>query len=548
MNTTDNCIEIDGKLDLLLFLVDLLEIDINENKVISDDGDEVTDEKLVEKAINCHNLLQNKDFKILWEMLEFHSQLTIVIESNYIDRVYRDSYYSYYSRKHFEYNRFCKRIFLFDRIKVKKSKIFNTPERTLENAFIGFIVIRPLQFGKIGRSLLNPFKISKPSSISDIYLRYASYSATMFGKRLKIKAFPYSTQDEETTSCAEITILNLLDYFSTKYAEYKYLLPSDITDIAIRNGYERKLPSKGLDYLLISKIFMEVGFSPVLYNTSKLENFSKFKRIMHYYVESGIPIAIGLMLPNEMRHAIVCIGHGKVDHSKLGSRRYSISNNKSRLWIIDTADLISDYVVMDDNQKPYSLYTWQDNYTSTTFGDTMTPEFLMVPLYKHMFLEAADAYDICTSILADENLGIKTNINSQNTDFSSLGEKENPIVIRLFMASARGFKHQRINYFSKINKEIKELYLNTPFPKFVWVCEIYKKCDYSQNMCCGEIIIDATSTSHATTRSIILLHYPYKAIQQLPNNENNSLFFQPLEKWEYFLGYRGNLKNFSIMP
>lgn len=76
---------------------------------------------------------------------------------------------------------------------------------------------------------------------------------------------------------------------------------------------------------------------------------------MHYYVESGIPIAIDLMLPNEMRHAIVCIGHGKVDHSKLGSRRYSISNNKSRLWIIDTADLISDYVVMDDNQKPYGI-------------------------------------------------------------------------------------------------------------------------------------------------------------------------------------------------
>lgn len=38
-------------------------------------------------------------------------------------------------------------------------------------------------------------------------------------------------QDGETTTCAEVTILNLMDYFGKKYCEYRSILPSDIVSI-----------------------------------------------------------------------------------------------------------------------------------------------------------------------------------------------------------------------------------------------------------------------------------------------------------------------------
>ena len=40
-------------------------------------------------------------------------------------------------------------------------------------------------------------------------------------------------------------------------------------------------------------------------------------------------------------------------------------------------------------------------------------------------------------------------------------------------------------------QKYEERYINTPFPGFVWVCEVYLKEDYPE-ACIGEVIIDAT--------------------------------------------------------
>lgn len=531
-------IEICDKVSLATFLTDLLEIH-NDDDALEDYGDEEWKDYDIDLAIKeSPGLNGNRSFKILWESLKEIPKITFLMEEYYIDRVYRDSYYTYYSCKHFEYSRYCKRLFLFSGEISKKyeCEITDIPVQELQKAFIGCIVIRPLETGKIGRSLLNPYYFT---DIDETYVRYATYDVTMFGKRLYIDAFPYSMQDEETTSCAEITILNLLDYFSKKYAEYKYFLPSEIIDIATKNGYERRLPTKGLDYLLISKVFMEAGFYPVLYNSDKLEDSSKFKRILHYYIESGIPIAVGLEINRNAKHSIICIGHGKVDIGRIEKKQYAISDaydKNHHIWLIDSADLVTDYIVMDDNQNPYSKYAWKDgDFDNTNLLGEWKPEYLMVPLYKRMFLEAADAYDICTSVLADSELGIQK-------QEPGIGTIENPMVIRLFMASARGFKNYRINSFSDANTDIKERYINTPFPRFVWVCEVYLKVEYP-NLCIGEVIIDATAAPNVKMGSVIMLHYPHTVFQQFPNQKGDLQhpIFRKLPIWEKFEGYRGNL-------
>lgn len=487
-------IEISDPLSLATFLTDLLEIH-NDDDTEEDYGTEELKDYDIEKAIEeSPGLSENRSFKILWETLKEIPEITFVTEEYYIDRVYRDSYYTYYSCKHFEYSRYCKRLFLFlGKLQTShNAMITDIPSQELQETFIGCIVIRPLETGKIGRSLLNPYYFTKGN---ETYVRHAVYDVTMFGKRLYVEAFPYSMQDEETTSCAEITILNLLDYFSKKYAEYKYFLPSEIIEIAIKNGYERRLPTKGLDYLLISKVFMEAGFYPVLYNSDKLEDASKFKRILHYYIESGMPVAIGLEINKNVKHSIICIGHGSIEAERIEKKQYVISDEYDRthhIWLIDSADMVTDYIVMDDNQKPYSRYKWHDGDSKNPnlLGE-WKPEYLMVPLYKRMFLEAADAYDICTSVLADSELGIQ---------------------------------------------------INTPFPKFVWVCEIYLKSDYP-DLCIGEVIIDATAAPNVKLGSVIILHYPNAVFHQLPGEKADLQHpvFRNLTLWEKFGGYRGNL-------
>lgn len=39
----------------------------------------------------------NTSFRVLWKLLSHLSKYTVVVEDHYVDRVYRDSYYFYYS-------------------------------------------------------------------------------------------------------------------------------------------------------------------------------------------------------------------------------------------------------------------------------------------------------------------------------------------------------------------------------------------------------------------------------------------------------------------
>lgn len=421
-------------------------------------------------------LERNSSMKVLCDLLECLDVFTIVIEEHYIDRVYRDSYYFYYSGKHFNYDRFCKRLCVF---KGELERDFYDYEYTeLQQLFIGTIVIRPIPERSVGRTLLSP-KYFLPKGEKG-YIRTASYDVTVFGKRLQVKAFPYSMQDGETTSCAEITILNLLDYYSQSYPEYHYLLPSDISCLAEKNSYERRIPTTGLSYELISKIFCEAGFYPRLYSTRTMPR-DKFRQILGSYIESGIPVAVGLKIAEETKHSIICIGHMEPKIERLGMILNCVNNSQCDdiVWVSNTADLIDTYCFMDDNKRPYNVNQCYEEKHNKSENckilklNGMEVEYMMVPLYKRMILEAADAYDICMSIIASAKFGIKrfakllsSQLKEELLDDANneLGSKEEPLVVRLYMASSRTFRKVRDMQFNVNNKEMQDYYNMTVFP------------------------------------------------------------------------------------
>lgn len=511
--------------ELLSFLMDILDF-----------GEGVESEEMLEN---------NNSYRILSELLKKIPVFTVAIEHKYVDKIYRDSYYMHFSCKHGKYDRFCKRLFLFDGDVLKDTvqKFSDLDAKKLQKKFVGTIVIRPLKEGKIGRTLINPYFILEENNT---FLRYAKYSATIYGIRLRINAFPFSMQDGETTTCAEVTILNLMDYFSRKYSEYKSILPSEIAEIAERNGYERNLPARGLEYQVITKVFGEAGFSPRLYTRKLFADMSQFKCLMHYYVESGIPVAVGVKVEEKIRHSIVCIGHGKIQYENIGKKIYAVYDTivDNYIWLVDTADLCSDYIVMDDGRSPYEKCEWksdEDTSDEKACGKCMLgeyePDTLMVPLYKRMFLEAQDAYDICTSALASSKVGIRR-------FRQDLGTRENPIIIRLFMSSSRNYKHSRILNFGEKNKEVRERYINLLLPRFVWVCEVYNKEGYCEGKALGEVIVDATASPHEGIKSVLLFHYPQHILVCQRNTKKlyaKNEEFEQVKEWEPFLGYDHNL-------
>jgi hypothetical protein len=148
----------------------------------------------------------------------------LVAEVPYIDKVYRDSYYTYYSSKLNNYKRDTIRISFFDgEITLDDFRAEDAISR-IGQLYLGFIVLRPTEPSLIGRSVIAPqalltngFKICK-----------TKFNATVNSVKFEVEGFPHSSQDSETISCAETTLWALMEYFGNKYPEYKPVLPSDI--------------------------------------------------------------------------------------------------------------------------------------------------------------------------------------------------------------------------------------------------------------------------------------------------------------------------------
>lgn len=495
-------------------------------------------------------------FRVLWNLLSRLHLCTVIVEDHYVDWVYRDSYYFYYSSKHFNYSRFCKRLCIFSGALEKE--FYDCTSEELGKRFIGSIVIRPIPGRSIGRTLLAPRYFLPERELCQI--RLAKYKITVYGKQLTVEAFPYSMQDGETTSCAEITILNLLDYYSRSYPEYRYLLPSEISKLAELNSYERRMPTTGLSYELISKIFCEVGFYPRLYSAQKMTK-TKFRHILYYYIESGIPVALGLKQGPEAKHSIIIVGHKATDENTLGKEITGVYDQETddTIWTCDIADTVDTYCIMDDNREPYQLSSCiEEKQMKEQSGllklNHCEIEYMMVPLYKRMIMEAADAYDICLSILASKKLGIKDFLlmscffegvmTAERTELK-LGTKEMPIVMRLFMASSRTFRKKRDEQFRKENREVRDLYNITVFPKFVWICEITTKELHKKGLVIGEIVLDATSSAEVKTDSFIIIHYPNVICRRMPEDysEAKNIQFEKINAWFPFERFDGNLEN-----
>ena len=467
---------------------------------------------------------------------------TIVHENYHIDSSYRDTYYMYFSNQHFDVPRYSRRFSFFmglinynDFINHNKNSLY------LQDNFIGACVFNPLGSGLIGRTLINPVYIVEKDKYP-VYIRTSEYTLNILGQHLKVKAFPFRMQDQETMSCAEVTLLNILEHYSNSYNDYRKINPSEIIEHEQMHSHERVLPSKGMTYPILTRVLADFGFSPRLYNlyTIKNHNFSKvtqkdeLKRLLHYYVESGIPVAMNLNPIGNYGsgHSVVCIGHGRAKDElkkKAKKSRLLLWGKRNDHPIINSADFYDDYIIVDDNQFIYQLR----DFDNITLYPDMQVVNLAVPLYKRMFLDAPDAADTIIPILQHDEYGI--------TAWSEgYLKQDEEVIIRVFMASSRSFKNYRVE--TMVGVEERMLYSNMRLPRFIWVCELYTSDGYEKAEAFGEILVDATSAANRGHRSLLMMHYPGVIALRNPDDKNVGFEKQhELSEVYAFKGYRINL-------
>jgi len=406
---------------------------------------------------------------IIQQLNHFHkrliNRLTVVFEYPYVDKHYRDSYYFYFSTKHRLIKRNSIRLSFFTDDITENCFIDGGKHNKLQDSFLGFITLRPTKRNIIGRNLISP-KLFKDN---DFVLMLSSFSVLIYGIKLQIDAFPHCSQDQETLSCAETTLLNIMEYFGNKYSEYTPVLPSKIIKILSTRANERQIPTSGLTTEDLSFALKQLGFSPKIYSNIIIDN-DKFKQILDIYIESGIPIIGTLENDGIDGHAIIIVGREKLF---INQNRKEFLNHD-----FDFSQIIKKYVIIDDNYPPYSFVPY-DNltklYNDPTFKKLKLTN-IIVPLYSKIYVDA--------QLIIEFYDNIKQHI---------LQDFENYLT-RIFLASSRSFKNN-ISKQVKLSYPIKTLIIETSMPKFIWIIEIYDRISYSNKTIKGLIIIDATETN-----------------------------------------------------
>ncbi len=431
---------------------------------------------------------------------EFKDDLYCLLEYPYVDKVYRDSFYNYYSSKHSTYLRDCIRVSLFKKKITKNDFINPTNHKKLSRLFLGFFIVRPTVNALIGRSIINP------EAFIDSNIRICRFkvNALILGVKLVTEGFPHSSQDEETIKCAETTIWALMEYFGNKYPEYSPVLPHEIHQALRRFSYQRQLPSNGLTMDQISYALMEFGFGTRIYSRDSYPD--ELKKIIDYYIESGIPILAGLE-SGEMGHVIII--HGKKYPAAINQKevpRETFFSRGKDVEYIDWSSIPAKYVVQDDNLSPYRIISL-DRPGEHYKGDDQQKfaiDSIVVPLYPKIYLEAVVANELILQIMKDSKVGF---------DF------DDGFVQRTFLASSRSFKNHIAN-LSDIEGVLKYTLLMARMPKFIWCREIYQRLSnkITEKQPIGLIILDATEANNTSIDALIFAGYPDRCITMVENN------------------------------
>ncbi len=524
----------------------------------------------------CENIpyINPRIFQSICELYGY--PISVVRQYKYVDKMYRDAYYIYLSHLHFEMKRICERLALF-KGNYQFYHFFDKDfHDELQNAFLGTLVIRPsYNSGKeynLGRTLLSPYKLKSPYH----YLRTATYRVTVCGQNYTVEAFPFSNQHDDVLRCAETSVLALMEYYGTKYETYSTVLPSMITNWASHKLPARALPSEGLTYRQISSLLKSFGFEPRIYERSAYRDFNdsfievikkeeeteqaeessialdiekasedlaaslderirenfirqqsdidnrekvygkirklKLQNLFHYYVESGVPLITAISNDREnTHHSMVVIGHDertpqRQTQSYLKTSEFLYGD----VYFIDSSSLYERYITIDDNQYPYR----SQRFDHFSVENNCKVEAFIVPLYRHILLDAETAVNIIEEIFRDYNNLIKATVAQLIEEDADRKENsiDNPIILRYYLTTSRGFvsfRNQDTDYL-----EEKVFYNTTSFPKFIWIGEYSTLELYREGKILGEVILDATAPKYSSMGAVIAFRFGGRCVSR----------------------------------
>ncbi|MYC28425.1 MAG: hypothetical protein F4X63_10610 [Nitrospira sp. SB0662_bin_26] len=328
----------------------------------------------------------------------------------------------------------------------------------------------------------------------------------------------YLQQDARVGACAQVSIWAGMRHLHARYG-YNWVSVAEITRLATPTAPDEatSLPA-GSDFLTSERMLRaisEAGYQPLCFGGPNIAG------TILPYVESGIPVILGLNIGAEVGHAVTVIGRV---FAKQAQPTYN------------AIDYVPAYIVHDDQGGPYMLLPVEDpSSTSHPFGgDTIMrtttsrtvelsashANFAVALMSPRVFSTAAvaevSARDRINGTLSmlpfirQRLVALGLPVNERLLDELQDAHSNDKIVLRTYLTSAAGYRRHLAN--GTACDDLKDALLALHLPHFTWVTEIatidsYNHSFAAKRRCYGHTIIDATSTGRDGD-GLLALHLP----------------------------------------
>jgi len=454
--------------------------------------------------------------------------ISAIVEREYIDQDFSSDFAAFYSKVFRRYRKICMRVHFFSEsvelfTKNSSAEGLATVLQEVEDrgGYVGFMVIRPLKHARFGRVVLKA-PPSPHQMQADLLVR-AVYRVHLLGAELRVEGSPYTQQDTRIGACAQAAIWSAARHFYTKH-DGAWVSMAEVAEAASKPAdrvLSLSLPagSKFLSQDNMIRALKEIGREPLLFSGQFDQATSKIRwpaplqpsRIISQYVDSGIPVILGLVFPRrQIGHAVLAVGQTTTTLSS----PVALSKQPSR------AEFLHSFLVNDDQlgvqlRMPLKPGT---PFSQTAYDVESNLLYLIVPLPKKVYMPAEVAEAMAWNLIEkyhNEWEGFKKNNKHKPSFDDKIGDEfsneivSGSVVSRTYLTW--GWKYRQRIMNNKVPDAVKSAIIDHALPKFVWVTEFgtfdsFNKTKIDDCEIYAHMVADATSSDYPEAR--LIFHAP----------------------------------------
>ncbi len=428
--------------------------------------------------------------KYLSRYLQDLEAKTLIVEYDYTDGDYLDDFASYYVKCFHPYPRRCKRLHFFacpitrDKfLGLVRGDLQSTQEDGFRNAYLGFVIARPLPDAIIGRTALSTYP---PDGDRRHYPCTRLYNANLFGVELVVRSLAFQEQDSVLAACATVSLWcafhKTAELFGTPVPT-----PVEITRVANRVVHPaRPIPSHGLDIQQICNSIRSLELEP---EVVVVRGNVPLVSLIYGHLQMGLPVLLAAEVEGIGLHAITLNGYSlrtnRVNTAEVAPGDQSVPMTGLR---------IDELYGHDDQVGPFARLRVRPSVTvgadvypvvfdgswvkaGTTDFLTLYPKVVIIPVYHKIRVTFLD---------------IQTWLIRLNAVFQLLQSQGAQLDLEwdIFLQTTNGYKKSLKG--SGVAKDRIQQLLLFQHPRFIWQCHLRVS-----GVSALELLVDATDMARS---------------------------------------------------